>query len=341
MVMLNNRRTAAFCSQLSALLASGLPLLTAISIIRDLPQNKKHSANLNRLIDQLNQGLSMSEAVKLLLPPLAVGAIGAAERAGDLEASLTRLAAYHAEKADQEEKLAGALVYPACVAATSLLSVLVLVVFVLPGLKGIFADLELQLPPATGFVLGVSDGLTRLWPVFVVTLGLVGVLAVKIKRGRSAGLEKIIMKTPFLGQLYRQELTIQVCGSLGSLLQGGTPILEALRVAGRSIDSPIMRELLQSAGRGVANGGRLSAVLSDGNLFLPEAVQMIGLGENTGQLDRMLSAACEFQARERELMLKRNLALLEPALTLGVGLIVGFIVLAMFLPLINMVSSLQ
>ena len=339
--MFNKRRTAAFCSQLSSLLASGLPLLTAISILRDLPQNKKHSAGLNRLIDQLNQGLSMSEAVKLLLPPLAVGAIGAAERAGDLEASLARLAAYHAEKAEQEEKLAGALVYPACVAATSLLSIMVLVVFVIPGLKGVFADLELQLPPVTGFVLGASDGLARLWPVFVMTLGLAGVLAVKIKRERSAGLEQIIIKTPFFGQLYRQELTIQVCGALGSLLQGGTPILEALRVTGRSIDSPLMRALLHSAGQGVESGGRLSAVLSAGNLLPPEAVQMVGLGESTGQLDRMLSAACEFQAKERELALKRNLSLLEPALTLGVGLIVGFIVLAIFLPLVNMVSGLQ
>ena len=170
--MLNKRQTSAFCSQLSSLLASGLPLLTAISIIRDLPQNKKHSAGLNRLIEQLNQGCSMSESIKLLLPPLAVGAINAAERAGDLEQSLARLAAYHAEKADQEEKLAGALVYPAAVAVTSLLSVLVLVVFVLPGLKSIFADLDLQLPPVTGFVLGASDGLARLWPLIIAMLGL-------------------------------------------------------------------------------------------------------------------------------------------------------------------------
>jgi type II secretory pathway component PulF len=339
--MFNNRQTAAFCSQLGSLLTSGLPLLSALAILRDLPQNKKHSADLNRLIDQLNQGLSMSESVKLLLPPLAVGAIGAAERAGDLEASLARLAAYHAEKADQEEKLAGALVYPACVAATSLLSVMVLVVFVLPGLKGVFADLELQLPPATGFVLGASDGLARLWPVFATAIGLAGVLTVKIKRERSVGLEKIIMRTPFLGKLYRQELAIQVCGALGSLLQGGTPILEALRVTGRSIDSPLMRALLQSAGQGVENGGRLSAALPAGNLFPPEALQLIGIGESTGQLDRMLSAVAGFQAKERELALKRNISLLEPALTLGAGLIVGFIVLAMFLPLVNMVSSLQ
>jgi type IV pilus assembly protein PilC len=163
----------------------------------------------------------------------------------------------------------------------------------------------------------------------------------RLKRQNPSVIEKIILKTPLLSKLYVQELIIQVFGTLGSLLKGGAPIIEALKITINSTKSPAMKNILLQAGEGVASGHKLSSLLEKGRAFPGEALQMLRIGENTGQLDQMLINIADFQAKEREVFLKRSVALIEPAMTLTVGLLVGVIVLAMFLPMVSMISSLQ
>ncbi|MBN3033415.1 MAG: type II secretion system F family protein [Candidatus Saganbacteria bacterium] len=338
--MLNKRQTADFCSHLRSLLSAGLPLLAALSVARGLPPVRKHTQALDLAIEKLNHGLPLSEAARELLPPPAAGALKAAEHAGDLEGCLGRLAADYTVKADLDAKLAAALVYPAFVTLISLLSVLVLIVFVLPGLNSLLTESGRSLPLITSLILQVSGGFTALWPVFLLAAVAGGAALINLKNRRPLWLERFILKTPLFGRLYRQELTLQSCGTLGSLLQGGAPLLEALRVTGESLDSQAMKAALQAAARQIENGASLSAALRGGP-WPPEARQLLKLGEATGQMDRLLLSVAAFQAGERELLLKRFTALLEPAMTLGVGLIVGVVVLAMFLPLTDLVSSLQ
>ena len=339
--MLNKRQTFTFCSQLKSLLAAGLPLLEAITILKGRPQSKKHFSGLKKIIDKLNAGLALSEALAGLLPAMAIGSISAAEQAGDLEASLGRLATYYSEKADLDEKVLGALIYPAFVSILSLLSILVLVVFVVPGMKTLLADFDAQLPPVTCFILWLSDGFSTFWPAFIVLSFVLAAGAFCLKRRYPDVIEKMIFRTPLLSKLYTQELIIQVFGTLGSLLKGGTPIIEALKITINSIKSPMMKNILLKAGEGVTNGDKLSSRLEQGWRFPGEALQMLRIGENTGQLDQMLINIADFQAKEREVFLKRSVALIEPAMTLTVGLVVGVIVLAVFLPMVNMISALQ
>jgi type IV pilus assembly protein PilC len=339
--MFNKRQTSAFCSQLKSLLSAGLPLLEAITVIKDMPQSKKHALGLIMILNKLNAGLSLSEASIELLPAMAIGSISAAEQAGDLEACLERLAGYYSDKADLDEKVAGSLIYPVFVTILSLFSIIVLVVFVIPGMKNLLADFETQLPPVTSFILCLSDGLASLWPVLIILLLIIAVSIIRLRRQNPALVEKMIFKAPLLSKLYTQELIIQMFGTLGSLLKGGTPIIEAVRITTKSTRSPVMKNILRQAEEGVANGGKLSGVLGKSRLFPGEAVQMLRIGENTGQLDQMLINIAGFQAKEREVFLKRSVALIEPALALTVGLLVGVIVLAMFLPMVSMISSLQ
>lgn len=335
--MLNKRETAAFCSQLKLLLTAGMPLLEALTVIKGLPQNKKRRLEVKAVVEQLNSGRSLSEAASGLLPGLACGSLAAAERSGNLEENLGRLAAHYAGKADLDEKLAGALVYPVFVLCLSLISVLVLIVFVIPGMRELLAGLETELPPLTSFVLGLSDA----WPVLICLPLILIAGAVHFKRKDPAAVEKLFFRAPFLCQLYRQELVIQTCGTLGALLKGGTPIIEAVGIAGNSLASPSMKRALAEAGEGLANGEKLSGVLARHRQFPASVVQMLEIGENTGQLDQMLTEIARFQAGEREALLKRCVSLIEPGLTLAVGLLVGVVVLALFLPLVNLVSSLQ
>ena len=159
--MLNKKETAQFCSQLRMLLASGMPLLEALRVIKSLRKDKKHSRQIDALIDKITEGYSLSESALNFLPALTIGSIRAAERAGNLEETLERLSKYYHDKAELEEKVIGALVYPCFVLILSLISVMVLLVFVLPGLKGLFADLGTELPLFTSAILNFSDFVSR------------------------------------------------------------------------------------------------------------------------------------------------------------------------------------
>lgn len=338
---LSKRQTAVFCSQLRSLLSSGLPLLAALEIIKDLPQNKKYAAKFGTLIENINNGQALSESAGEFLPAMATGSLSAAERAGNLEESLGRLADYFNGKAELDEKLISALIYPIFVAVLSLISVLVLIIFVIPGLKGLFSDFGGSLPPLTGFILSLSEIFSQDWPVGVVLIGAGLLLLCHFREKCPEKLEARILNLPFIGKLYRQELVIQGFGTLGSLLKGGAPIVEALSVTTNSTKSLIFKAIIASSKKGIENGGRLSAAFEAAMFFPADAIQMLKIGESSGQLDQMLISVADFQARERDLLLKRVTALIEPALTLTVGLVVGVVVLAMFLPLVNMISSLQ
>ncbi|MFA5112943.1 MAG: type II secretion system F family protein [Candidatus Margulisiibacteriota bacterium] len=339
--MLNNRQTAVFCSQLKALLASGMPLLEALGIVRSLTQNKKCSAQLAGAIALINDGNPLSQAAGGLLPVMALGAIGAAERAGDLEECLGRLAVHYENKAELQEKLIGSLIYPVFVLILCLASLFLLVFFVLPGMKGLFSDLNTALPPLTSLVLNGSDGLARAWPLWLGSILTAVAWLVVLRQRQPIRLEQLLLKVPLLGGLYRQELTIQSFGTLGALLRGGTPILEALTITAGSVSSPYCRRVIGRSRERVEDGVRLSEAFRSSRFFPAEAIQMIGIGEGSGQLAEILVSSAGFQARQREAALKRLTTLLEPALTLTVGGAVALVVLALFLPLVNMISSLQ
>jgi type IV pilus assembly protein PilC len=331
--MLNNRQTAAFCSQFRSLLAAGMPLLDGLQIIRGLLANKKQLPMIDKVITLINDGYPLSSAAIGLLPRMALGAIGAAERAGDLEECLGRLAGHYENKAELQD--------PVFVLLLCLGSLLVLIFFVLPGLKGLFSDLNAALPPLTSFLLNGSDYLYRSWPLWggaVVLAGLgSGLLMVK----QPVKAERILLRSPLLGAFYRQELIIQALGTLGALLKGGTPILEALAITADSSGSRYFRRIIDQSRVQVEDGVRLSEAFQSTGFFPAETIQMVRIGEGSGQLAQMLVSSADFQARQREAKLRRLTTLLEPALTLTVGGVVALIVLAMFLPLVNMISTLQ
>ena len=339
--MLNKRETAAFCSQLTSLLRAGLPLLDSLKVIEDLPLHKRHRLELASVIDRLNSGLSFSEAAASLLPAPACGSLAAAERAGGLEENLARLAAYYNDKAELDEKVAGALVYPVFVLVLSSLSVLALVIFVIPGMRSLLSDLDAELPPVTLFILGLSDACANFWPALLILSFIMGVGLARFRRRNPAAAEKLLLKLPLISKLYLQELIVQSFGTLGALLKGGAPIIEAVSVTLNSTASPLMRDVLTETGRELSNGEKLSSVLAKRPYFPGSLIQLLKIGERTGQLDQMLAEIAAFQAREREVLLKRCVSLIEPSLTLAVGLVVGVVVLAMFLPLVDLVSSLQ
>jgi type II secretory pathway component PulF len=318
-----------------------MALLPALQVALSMEGNLKVRAKMDEMINKIAEGAAFSIAAEGFIPSMALGSLRAAERAGNFEEILGQLAEYYEQKAEMEEKVIGALAYPCFVLILSLLSVLVLIVFVLPGIKSLFVDMGAELPLFSRMALGLSDGIIYSWPAIIIILSMAGWMLFRWGKTHPERLENIILHTPLFGKLIRQELVIQSFGTLGALLRGGAPIIEALTITAHSSRSIIFKKVIFLVKDGVENGESLSEQFAKSGFFAQEAIQMLKVGESSGRLGEMLSNISKFQSREREIALKRFTGMLEPAMTLSVGLVVGVVILAMFLPMINMISLLN
>ncbi|MFH1575971.1 MAG: type II secretion system F family protein [Candidatus Margulisiibacteriota bacterium] len=332
---LNKREIARFCGQLQMLLSSGVPLLSAFQIIK----NMSPRIECESMIKKISDGEPVAEALEQHFPPFVISSLRGAERIGSLEEVLVRLNQYYEDRAEVEAKIKSALIYPSFVIALCLLSFVVMLMFVLPGFKTLFADFEADLPLFTLIIMSVSDILSKVWYVPILLL-LAAVVLLKRYRQTSSGAlatDKLVLRIKAI----RQEQIINSFRTLGSLLQGGVPIIEALKTTIGSLTNQAFRRILLEIKEAVENGERLSDSLAKQGLFPKESIQMISVGEDSGKLAEMLLNVSSFYEKEKELSIKRFMTLLEPAMTLVVGVVVGVIAFSMFLPMMNMISQLQ
>jgi len=208
-----------------------------------------------------------------------------------------------------------------------LCSVGILSFMVLPGFESMFADLGGGIPTTTVIVMAFF----KIFPLLLAAAVMAGVLFLRQMD------DGILLRFDF----YRNSQLINAFGMLGSLLQGGVPMLEAMGIVETTTSNCSFRKIISTVKVRIAQGEKMSASLGGHAVFPGQAIQMVTVGENSGQLPEILLGIAEFYEKEREVMIKRFVSLLEPALTLIVGLVVGVVVLAMFLPMINMISRLQ
>jgi len=331
----SKREISRFCGQLRMLLASGIPLLEALRIIGSLLRNR----GIEALMERVSEGDSLGRSMGIDFPSLVASSVECAETAGNLEEVLGRLSKHYEERAEVEEKLKSALIYPAFVTVLCVLSLVVLFIFVLPGFKSLFLDLDADLPVLTQVILGAGEMVSEFWYVPFLTMMVSGALFFHYKRSErgSRAIDTLLLKLRFVSSGH----VMHAFRTLGSLLQAGIPISAALATtASSSQNSAFERVMLEIKGS-VENGERLSDIFSRYQMFPSAAVQMIRVGEGSGTLAEMLLNIAGFFEKEKEIFIKRFTSLLEPALTLTVGIMVGVIALAVFLPMINMISSLQ
>jgi len=279
----------------------------------------------------------LCEAVNGLLPALACGAIKGGDRSGRIDAALTYLGDYYNQRADLSEKLAGALVYPAFIAVICLFLLIFLFVFIVPSMGELLSDLGGKLPPLTITVMTISQLLVDYWLAFFgFILVISGVMV--FKRGI---LFEQLTRIPLIGDYYRHELALFNCLTLGMLLEGGVPLAEAILINADAAFDKAQKADLALLLKKVENGKKLSDALA-GSLFFPrEAVSLVAIGENSGQSGKAFLDIAAIKAKERGARLEQLSKLLEPAITVVVGGVVAFIVLALFLPLLQLVAALS
>ena len=334
-----------FTRQLATLLAAGQPLDRALGILLELPDDERSRRVVERVREAVRGGASLSAALDQqhgLFPRLYINLVRAGEAGGGLDAALSRLADYLERSRELRSRLVNALIYPALLTALVIGSMVFLMLVVVPQFEALFASLNADLAWYTTLVLWLSRALRSGWWLGLIALVLAGLWL----RGRwqdqtwRLRLDQFVLGRPLLGSLAARVDTARLARTLGTLLANGVPLLNALGLARNGVANRVLANALDAAAAEVKSGDGLGYALGRQKVFPRLAVQMVQVGEESGELDSMLLKVADTYDLEVRDTLDRLLALLVPAITLLMTVVIGAIILSVLLPIYDLTGSL-
>jgi type II secretion system protein F len=338
---ISHREILTFTHQLSTLVEAGLPLDRALVILEDLAPSPRLRAITTDILKGVRSGSSLAEAMAKHQPRpfsrLAVNMVRAGEKGGVLENTLKRLAELLEETQEFREALVSALIYPILLTTVGAAAVVFLLTFVIPRFVDIFKDLGQALPLPTQILLAVSGAIQQYW--WLIAVGVLSlVLAGRMWLGSEAGRwqwDRLVLRLPLLGEVVLKTETARFARVLGTLLKSGVPVLTALGVVRELSGNQVLSRAIDRVADGVRRGAGVSGPLGESKVFPAMAVHMARVGEETGRLEEMLlKLASDFESEVRRLV-KRLMGLLEPSIILVMGLVVGFIVVALLMAIFS------
>jgi len=323
-----------FTTELSALLGAGLPIDRSLNILSEITEGKQMKEVINSVLKGIREGSSFSEALQrhpAVFPRLYVSMIRAGETGGVLDIVLDKLSEFLESAKELKDSIVSAMVYPLILTVTGGMSIVILLTFVIPRFSAIFKEIGGSLPLSTQIILTVSQVLRSWWWVLFPVVAVVLVF-LRIYAGTDQGaLRWDELKLRLLGDVVRKLETARFCRTLGTLLKSGVPFLQALGNAKDVIGNRIMAGSVESVTKNVREGRGMAGPLMEAGVFPQLALSMIKVGEETGQLDSMLlKVAATYEKALRDAV-KRFMSLLEPAIILGMGIIIAFIVVSMLM----------
>jgi general secretion pathway protein F len=338
---IKHRDLLAFTQELATLFEAGLPLDRALSVLEELSANARLKAVIGDLLRSVRSGTSFGDALAKHHPRpfsrLYINMVRAGEKGGVLEVTLRRLAEFLEAAQEFRDAIASALIYPALLTFVSGAAVVFLLTFVIPRFADIFADLGQAIPLPTQMLLSVSQSLSEYWWVLglLVVAGLLGArIALATSQGRLTW-DRACLRMPLLGEMVLKLETSRFARTLGTLLRSGVPMLAALEVIKEMLGNQLLARAVERLGEGVKRGAGLSVPMGQSGVFPALALHMVRVGEETGRLEEMLLKVAEtFEADVRRAV-KRLIGLLEPSIILTMGLLVGFIVVAMLMAIFS------
>ena len=340
------RDVVIFTRQFSTMINAGLPLVQALDILAKQTENK-NLANVTRsVVFDVESGHTVADALGKhpnAFSELYVNMVAAGEAGGILDTILMRLATFLEKNDALIRKVKGAMIYPGVIVSVAVIAITVLLVFVIPVFETMFASVGLALPLPTRIVIGLSKFLKGFWWAIGGSIIGFGFLFRRYYATPSGKLtvDKAMLRIPVLGDVLRKSAVSRFTRTLGTLISSGVSILDGLEITAKTAGNRVIQDAIMQSRSSIASGETIAAPLQKSNVFPPMVISMIAVGEQTGGLDEMLSKIADFYDEEVDAAVSGLLSLLEPLMIVFLGVVVGGMVVAMYLPIFDMINAVQ
>ena len=338
------KSVAIFTRQLATMIDAGLPLVQSLEILSSQQETKTFKDVLRGIKEDVEGGSTFAGALKkhpATFNDLYTNLVVAGEEGGILDNILNRLASYIEKSEALKKKVKSALVYPATIVAVAVIVVMILMIFVIPIFEQMFKSAGNTLPLPTLIVVTISKMIKKYVLIVIPALILFFYLFKKYyqtQNGKSV-IDRIVLKLPVFGMLIRKIAVARFSRTLGTLVSSGVPILDGLTIVSRTAGNKTIETAILNARASIREGETIAEPLGRSSIFPPMVIQMISVGESTGALDSMLSKIAEFYEEEVDVAVSNLTSLLEPLLMCFLGVVIGGVVIAMYLPIFNMASA--
>lgn len=341
---ISSKDLAVFTRQFSVMIDAGLPLVQCLEILGQQQDNKAFQKVILQVRQDVESGLSLAEALRKhpqAFDDLYVNMVAAGEAGGILDTILQRLALYIEKNVKLKSQVRSALIYPVAVVTIAVIVVYIILWKVIPVFATLFEGLGASLPFLTQMVVNLSSFIGNFWWLIALIVAgtIFGVHQYYQTEGGRYQLDKLLLKIPAIGILLRKIAVARFCRTLGTLLSSGVAILESLDITARTSGNAVIEEAILIVRKEVEEGKSLADPLSRTEQFPPMVCQMIGVGEQTGAMDTMLSKIADFYEDEVDAAVEGMMALLEPIIISFLGVVIGTIVVAMYLPMFSLISQ--
>ena len=340
------RDIVVFTRQFATMINAGLPLVQSLDILAQQTENKVLASVTRQVVYDVESGNTLADALdkhRNAFSALYVNMVAAGEAGGILDTILLRLATFLEKNDAIVRKVKGAMVYPAVIFSVAAIAVLVLLVFVIPTFQQMFEEAGIALPLPTRFVILLSDLLQNYW--WALGLGILA-FAFLVRRyyateGGKLVIDRMLLRTPVLGDLLRKSAVSRFTRTLGTLLSSGVSILEGLEITARTAGNRVIHDAVMESRGSIAGGETVAGPLEKSKVFPPMVTSMIAVGEATGGLDEMLTKIADFYDDEVDAAVAALLSLMEPIMIVVLGAVVGGMIVSMYLPIFDMVNAVQ
>ncbi len=339
------KNLAVFVRQFSVMIDAGLPLVQCLDILGTQEEDKNFAASILQTRTDVESGASLADAMKKhpkTFDPLFTNMIAAGEAGGILDTILKRLATYIEKAVKLNGQVKSAMIYPVAIIVIAGGVVGVILWKVIPTFASLFSGLGADLPLPTRIVIGLSNNLVRYFP-FILVGGGAAAYGFRSYYGTMAGrrvIDQVVLKMPILGNIMRKIAVARFCRTLATLISSGVPILDGLEITAKTAGNSVIEDAIMVTRSSIERGETISVPLKETKVFPPMVTQMIAVGEATGALDDMLAKIADFYEEEVDAAVAGLLTLLEPIMIAVLGVVVGGIVIAMYLPIFDLISKL-
>ena len=333
-----------FCKQMSVMLESGIPLNNAVDILEQQATSKNLKSSLKIVSKSLKEGSQLSKAMldqEGMFPDLLIRMVQAGEKTGKLDEVLEKMSEHYTKELKTSRQIQGAMIYPAVLAFLAVAAVLALLYVVIPSFSGIFEQSGMAMPLPTRIVLAASNFVRSSWYIL---FGVTGILVFLFLRYRSteAGryqLDRLKLNLPVIKGPMQKIVTARFASTLAILTSAGIPLVEAIESAAATTNNAVVIEKMKIANEGLQKGERLTGMITSTGLFPPMMLSMVKIGEESGSLESMLVKTSDYYEEELETAIKQLLSLLEPAMIIVMGVIIGGIVASVMLPMFELAHA--